>query len=75
MSPSSSVCYDCFKNGNHEGHDFLFEKSVYGGCCDCGNPDVINFVFFFFKLESNHYFFYPFRLGKAQGFAFIILVL
>ena len=38
MSPSSSVCFECFQSGNHKGHDFIFERSVYGGCCDCGNP-------------------------------------
>eukprot|EP01116_Phalansterium_solitarium_P020632 TRINITY_DN6139_c0_g1_i1.p1 TRINITY_DN6139_c0_g1~~TRINITY_DN6139_c0_g1_i1.p1 ORF type:complete len:462 (+),score=113.83 TRINITY_DN6139_c0_g1_i1:119-1504(+) len=37
MSPSSSVCSSCFKAADHENHDFVFETSVYGGCCDCGN--------------------------------------
>lgn len=37
MSPSSSICFECFKAGNHKDHDFIFEQSVYGGCCDCGN--------------------------------------
>eukprot|EP01105_Mastigella_eilhardi_P010283 TRINITY_DN2403_c0_g1_i3.p1 TRINITY_DN2403_c0_g1~~TRINITY_DN2403_c0_g1_i3.p1 ORF type:complete len:1676 (+),score=339.79 TRINITY_DN2403_c0_g1_i3:54-5030(+) len=39
-TPSSSVCVECFKKGNHEGHQFVLETSHFGGCCDCGNPDA-----------------------------------
>eukprot|EP01117_Protostelium_nocturnum_P005279 TRINITY_DN1925_c0_g2_i1.p1 TRINITY_DN1925_c0_g2~~TRINITY_DN1925_c0_g2_i1.p1 ORF type:complete len:1678 (-),score=263.05 TRINITY_DN1925_c0_g2_i1:3052-8085(-) len=38
LSPSSSICFDCFKDVDHKGHEVVFERSVYGGCCDCGNP-------------------------------------
>jgi len=31
-----SLCTDCFRNGNHEGHDYNMFKSRSGGACDCG---------------------------------------
>ena len=36
LSDNSCICVDCFKNGNHEGHDYILQRSVYGGTCDCG---------------------------------------
>ena len=36
LSPCMSICAECFKNGNHEGHDFNMFKSGAGGACDCG---------------------------------------
>lgn len=38
MNSSSCICVDCFKHGNHEGHDYRLYSSGYGGCCDCGDP-------------------------------------
>lgn len=31
-----ALCADCFKNGNHQGHDYNMFKSRSGGACDCG---------------------------------------
>lgn len=36
-----SLCADCFKKGNHEGHDFNMFRSQAGGACDCGDPNVM----------------------------------
>ena len=36
-----SLCSDCFKDGNHEGHDYNFFKSQAGGACDCGDSSVM----------------------------------
>ncbi|KAJ3450001.1 ubiquitin ligase e3 alpha-related [Anaeramoeba flamelloides] len=36
--PTSCICYDCFHNGNHEGH-LYFTRVSGAGCCDCGNED------------------------------------
>ena len=33
ISPCMSLCATCFKNGNHEGHDFNMFKSGAGGAC------------------------------------------
>lgn len=38
--PTMAICADCFKDGNHEGHDYNMFKSVSGGACDCGH-DII----------------------------------
>ena len=35
------LCEDCFKNGNHEGHNVKYYLSFgSGGCCDCGDDEV-----------------------------------
>ncbi|EFA81672.1 hypothetical protein PPL_05666 [Heterostelium album PN500] len=41
LSPSSSICYDCFAAGPHEkeGHDYSTSFAYYGGSCDCGTMD------------------------------------
>lgn len=31
-----SLCADCFRDGDHEGHDYNMFKSSSGGACDCG---------------------------------------
>jgi hypothetical protein len=31
-----SICAECFRAGNHEGHDYNMFKSRNGGACDCG---------------------------------------
>ena len=36
-----SLCADCFRNGNHEGHDYNMFRSQAGGACDCGDPSVM----------------------------------
>jgi len=41
-TPNSCICVDCFKEGNHEGHDFHLYTSAYGGCCDCGELNAWN---------------------------------
>uniref|UniRef100_A0A1I8FWF7 E3 ubiquitin-protein ligase n=1 Tax=Macrostomum lignano TaxID=282301 RepID=A0A1I8FWF7_9PLAT len=41
ISQCLSLCEDCFKAGNHEGHDFNLFRSSSGGACDCGDPDVM----------------------------------
>lgn len=36
-----SICAECFRNGNHEGHSWRAVKiTSQEGCCDCGNPDA-----------------------------------
>jgi E3 ubiquitin-protein ligase UBR3 len=32
-SPCMSLCAECFKNGDHEGHDFNMFRSGAGGAC------------------------------------------
>ncbi len=32
---------DCFRLGNHEGHDYNMFKSQAGGACDCGDSSVM----------------------------------
>ena len=41
ISPCMSLCAECFKKGNHEGHDFSMFRSLAGGACDCGDPGVM----------------------------------
>eukprot|EP00656_Telonema_subtile_P009193 TRINITY_DN14311_c0_g2_i3.p1 TRINITY_DN14311_c0_g2~~TRINITY_DN14311_c0_g2_i3.p1 ORF type:complete len:1287 (-),score=227.62 TRINITY_DN14311_c0_g2_i3:55-3915(-) len=36
------ICYDCFKNSVHEGHEYFFHKTGAGGCCDCGDAEAWN---------------------------------
>eukprot|EP00188_Purpureofilum_apyrenoidigerum_P003153 Plantae.Rhodophyta-Purpureofilum_apyrenoidigerum.ctg32166.p1 GENE.Plantae.Rhodophyta-Purpureofilum_apyrenoidigerum.ctg32166~~Plantae.Rhodophyta-Purpureofilum_apyrenoidigerum.ctg32166.p1 ORF type:complete len:246 (+),score=40.36 Plantae.Rhodophyta-Purpureofilum_apyrenoidigerum.ctg32166:85-738(+) len=39
VDPTCAICIDCFKNGDHEGHDYAMTKTA-GGCCDCGDAQV-----------------------------------
>ena len=41
ISQCMSLCSDCFKDGNHEGHAYNFFKSQAGGACDCGDSSVM----------------------------------
>ena len=41
ISQCMSLCAECFKYGNHEGHDFNMFKSQAGGACDCGDAYVM----------------------------------
>jgi hypothetical protein len=41
ISPCMSLCSDCFKSGNHDGHDFNMFRSQAGGACDCGDTSVM----------------------------------
>ena len=36
-----SLCAECFRNGNHDGHDFNMFRSQAGGACDCGDISVM----------------------------------
>ena len=36
-----ALCSDCFKDGNHEGHDYNIFKSQDGGSCDCGDSLIM----------------------------------
>lgn len=36
----SAICLDCFKAGDHTGHDFRLYQSMGGGSCDCGIKDA-----------------------------------
>lgn len=40
-TPNSCLCIDCFKKGNHEGHEYFIQKTSGGGICDCGNESSI----------------------------------
>lgn len=42
LSPCMSICADCFKNGDHEGHDYNMFRSGAGGACDCGDDHVMS---------------------------------
>jgi len=41
ISQCMSLCADCFRHGNHEGHDYNMFKSQAGGACDCGDSSVM----------------------------------
>lgn len=41
MCAGMSLCQECFKGGDHEGHDVVRFFSREGGACDCGNDDVL----------------------------------
>ncbi|EEB17463.1 ubiquitin ligase E3, putative [Pediculus humanus corporis] len=41
ISPCMSLCAECFRNGNHDGHDFNMFRSQAGGACDCGDISVM----------------------------------
>ncbi|KAL3995662.1 putative zinc finger in N-recognin (UBR box) family protein [Acanthocheilonema viteae] len=49
FNPCMSLCSSCFKNSNHEGHDFNRFFSQAGGACDCGNVDVLKESGFCFR--------------------------
>lgn len=34
------LCLQCYRNGNHEGHDIFFHRTHPGGCCDCGDTEA-----------------------------------
>lgn len=34
------LCLQCYRNGNHEGHDIFFHRTFPGGCCDCGDSEA-----------------------------------
>uniref|UniRef100_A0A915PYR1 E3 ubiquitin-protein ligase n=1 Tax=Setaria digitata TaxID=48799 RepID=A0A915PYR1_9BILA len=53
FNPCMSLCADCFKNSDHEGHDFNRFFSQAGGACDCGNVDVLNESGFCFRHGPN----------------------
>eukprot|EP00871_Galdieria_phlegrea_P002761 jgi/Galph1/3486/GphlegSOOS_G2139.1 len=37
--PTCAICVQCFRSGNHEGHDFSIIRTG-GGVCDCGDPQA-----------------------------------
>lgn len=39
VNPNSAVCVDCFREGDHDGHDYRIVHTN-GGCCDCGNTSA-----------------------------------
>ena len=41
ISQCMSLCEECFRHGNHEGHDYNMFRSQAGGACDCGDPSVM----------------------------------
>ncbi|ODN78777.1 hypothetical protein L202_04335 [Cryptococcus amylolentus CBS 6039] len=42
IAPAVSLCVDCFKAGDHEGHEVLFSQSFsFSACCDCGDPTAL----------------------------------
>jgi len=41
ISQCMSLCQECFRLGNHEGHDYNMFKSQAGGACDCGDSSVM----------------------------------
>ncbi|PXF43883.1 E3 ubiquitin-protein ligase PRT6 [Gracilariopsis chorda] len=36
---SCVICVPCFRNGDHEGHDYAMLR-INGGCCDCGDDQA-----------------------------------
>eukprot|EP00177_Eucheuma_denticulatum_P008085 GFKZ01014737.1.p1 GENE.GFKZ01014737.1~~GFKZ01014737.1.p1 ORF type:complete len:2119 (-),score=181.58 GFKZ01014737.1:352-6708(-) len=37
--PTCVICAECFREGNHTGHDYSVLRTS-GGCCDCGDPQA-----------------------------------
>ncbi|KAK4535744.1 hypothetical protein CDCA_CDCA06G1769 [Cyanidium caldarium] len=37
--PTCAICVECFRDGHHQGHEFLMIKTG-GGCCDCGDAQA-----------------------------------
>lgn len=46
ISPCMSLCTECFRKGNHVGHDYNMFRSQAGGACDCGDPSVMKEIGF-----------------------------
>ncbi|KAE9551073.1 hypothetical protein FO519_005710 [Halicephalobus sp. NKZ332] len=42
LNSCMSLCAECFEKADHEGHDYSRFFSTVGGCCDCGNSDVMD---------------------------------
>lgn len=40
MDETCVLCVPCYQNGNHEGHDIYFHRTLPGGVCDCGDPEA-----------------------------------
>ena len=38
----SSLCHDCFHNGNHQEHDVNMIRDVEHVICDCGDITMMN---------------------------------
>eukprot|EP00761_Pharyngomonas_kirbyi_P013572 gb/GECH01013601.1/.p1 GENE.gb/GECH01013601.1/~~gb/GECH01013601.1/.p1 ORF type:complete len:1603 (+),score=414.79 gb/GECH01013601.1/:1-4809(+) len=36
--PTCAICAECFRNSNHEGHDWSLVRNS-SGMCDCGDPE------------------------------------
>ena len=53
IHPCMSLCEECFRNGNHEGHDYNMFKSKAGGTCDCGNSTAMKESGFCSKVEMD----------------------
>ena len=41
ISQCMSLCAGCFREGDHEGHDYTMFMSQSGGTCDCGDASVM----------------------------------
>ena len=41
LSPCMSICAECFRAGDHTGHDYNMFRSGAGGACDCGDACVM----------------------------------
>ncbi|KAG2392551.1 hypothetical protein C9374_011276 [Naegleria lovaniensis] len=37
--PTCAICEECFKKGNHEGHDYTMTRTS-NGMCDCGDAEA-----------------------------------
>ena len=56
ISQCMSLCADCFRHGNHEGHDYNMFKSQAGGACDCGDASVMRESGFCSRVRQKVYF-------------------
>ena len=54
ISQCMSLCEECFRHGNHEGHDYNMFKSQAGGACDCGDPSVMRESGFCSRVSIDH---------------------
>ena len=41
LNSGMALCIKCFKNGNHDTHDFNMFRSFEGGVCDCGDTSAL----------------------------------
>ena len=69
LSPCMSICAECFKHGDHAGHDFNMFRSGAGGACDCGDecvmsPKGLRLAFFFLSL--NYVFSYKYMYKQLE---------